>query len=513
MHHRYYHQHNEDEAEPTEDGGRALRIRDPFTVEVLLLGVSFVMVFRVHVAYTRYWEALSSIYIMMSKWMDVTMHAVSFHLQCRHYDRIKPPSFFDYPHLNRFGLTRDRIQTRHAARTASLGDITGGTNASNLNNNCCTNNGQSEPQPHPHPSPPPQQTRAMHAPFHAAPILDGNWGMLFNDGKSTYSQPDDPHRTTAQGFASHQGGRTAPLFLQEIAHVSSLLVAVALSTLRNDIEYAPSPLGIHHPGSEWPPVDPFVISKQNEPRKNDSSSYYASRSSLLWHFLGWGQSPTKRTAYNIQHPLPVLGGVSQAEIKFLQISKGPLAKTQLCWNWLGELIMREHLAGTLGAIDAPIISSLTQFLEDGMTAYGQALRIMATPFPFPHAQLSSFCLLVTIPAVAILIDQYTTDPWLGSVMCFVSVTCLAALHEVARELENPFRTVPNELPLVTLQAEYNEALITMYAGYHPDFFWAEEAGRYRNDGENVTDDHDDIGNNMNSEEQTQTETTTNPSAC
>jgi hypothetical protein len=38
-------------------------------------------------------------------------------------------------------------------------------------------------------------------------------------------------------------------------------------------------------------------------------------------------------------------------------------------------------------------------------------------------------------------------------------------------LENPFRNIPNELPVVTLMAEFNEALITMYAGYHPDSFW------------------------------------------
>lgn len=37
--------------------------------------------------------------------------------------------------------------------------------------------------------------------------------------------------------------------------------------------------------------------------------------------------------------------------------------------------------------------------------------------------------------------------------------------------ENPFRNVPNELPLVTFQAQYNEALIVMYAGFHPDAYW------------------------------------------
>jgi polyhydroxyalkanoate synthesis regulator phasin len=58
------------------------------------------------------------------------------------------------------------------------------------------------------------------------------------------------------------------------------------------------------------------------------------------------------------------------------------------------------------------------------------------------------------------------------------VTCLSGIHEVARELENPFRQVPNELPLVTFQAQFNEALITMFSGYHPDSFWEEEANSF-----------------------------------
>jgi hypothetical protein len=52
--------------------------------------------------------------------------------------------------------------------------------------------------------------------------------------------------------------------------------------------------------------------------------------------------------------------------------------------------------------------------------------------------------------------------------------CLSGIHEVARELENPFRNVPNEIPLVTMMAHFNEALITMYAGYHPDHYWDDD---------------------------------------
>lgn len=65
-------------------------------------------------------------------------------------------------------------------------------------------------------------------------------------------------------------------------------------------------------------------------------------------------------------------------------------------------------------------------------------------------------------------DQYASELWLACVLTFFSVTCLSGLHEVARELENPFRNVPNDIPICTLQAQYNEALLTMYNGYHPD---------------------------------------------
>ena len=51
------------------------------------------------------------------------------------------------------------------------------------------------------------------------------------------------------------------------------------------------------------------------------------------------------------------------------------------------------------------------------------------------------------------------------------MTCLAGLHEVGRELENPFRNVPNELPVCTMMALYNEALVTMFSGFNPDAFW------------------------------------------
>ena len=49
--------------------------------------------------------------------------------------------------------------------------------------------------------------------------------------------------------------------------------------------------------------------------------------------------------------------------------------------------------------------------------------------------------------------------------------CLQSIDEVGKELENPFRNIPNELPVVTYQAEYNESLLVINSGFHPDAYW------------------------------------------
>ncbi|CAJ1959422.1 unnamed protein product [Cylindrotheca closterium] len=297
-------------------------------------------------------------------------------------------------------------------------------------------------------------------PLVGRPRLDGNWSHLYRENRQVFV----PENNNLKGFASVDGGRTPPLFLQELAHLSSLLVAVSLSTLRNDMEGFESPLSCFQPGQPWPEVDP----DRDEILKHPGKGH---RLKALFTFLGMGRSPKEQTRYNASRPLPVIGGVSDAEIRFLQMARGPYAKTQLCWNWLSEFMIREHLAGSMGAVGPPIISRCIQFLGDGMIYYNHARKIMFIPFPFPHAQLSVMFILVLVPCIPFLMEQYVDEVWLASTLTFLTVMCLSAIHEVARELENPFRNVPNELPLVTLQAHYNETLITMYSGWHPDQFW------------------------------------------
>jgi predicted membrane chloride channel (bestrophin family) len=54
-------------------------------------------------------------------------------------------------------------------------------------------------------------------------------------------------------------------------------------------------------------------------------------------------------------------------------------------------------------------------------------------------------MIVVIP---LLMDQNIKDLRLASLFIFFSVMIVTSIDEVARELENPFRKIPNELPLV-----------------------------------------------------------------
>ncbi|OEU17212.1 hypothetical protein FRACYDRAFT_207537 [Fragilariopsis cylindrus CCMP1102] len=461
-----------------ETGITAEDVLHPYAVGVLVSSSTFLIVFKLNQSYGRYWEACSSTNQFMSKWMDATTHTGVYHMQCDHYTEMKPPAFYDYPELNSLFMTRDRERLnpiddededndddkmyehnddtglrnrKQSSQIRENNDNGGGTSSTEADIPDVPSSRGFSTITHPASGEPKQQFRQYYTKDPKEPL-------------STFVDPRRPDNMDPKGFASIQGGRTPPLFLQELAHLSSLMNAVALSTLRNDMEGCQSPLGIYEYGGPWPEVDP-----NNEEWIKKKG--FKALSSAISSFLGVGLSEVERSKHNAAMPLPVIGGVSDAEIRLLQIARGPWAKTQLCFNWLTEFIIREHLAGSLGTVGPPIISRIVQFLGDGMIYYNHARKIMSIPFPFVHAQLSVMFVIIMVAVIPYLMHQYTDDPLVGAILTFLTVLCLSGINEVARDLENPFRNFPNELPLVNFQAQYNEALLTMYSGYHPDLFW------------------------------------------
>jgi len=600
-------------------------LEDPYGAGVLVSGVTFLIIFRANTGYQRYWEAVSSLHQCMGKWMDATMCAASFHLQCVHYDGARPHNFYECDELNRLNLTLDRRRTSGAATTdfgggggcvgiASTATTTamgmrrrsprsawktntttttttttrltsaydcekeysgdgnifvgskvvdnttaattshdgggdGGLSTSlswrraamvsastssqpgsndggsrrggglqlqrswrrSFNSSTMPLFGSSNSAPTPlilpnsvldgewniiPPSPyttspdmfhrtelhsryfPSSQYRHDANFAHRPPIIEPSLGEVHQRRRRQYDRShgngggDYNNSTTTNPSKVSTATTTPPLFLQELAHLSSLACAVALSTLRNDMERGESPLGIYIPGSDWPEIDPDKLPKHVLHEFQPKYRIVA----LAMHWLGLDRLPRYRSKYNATRPLLILGGVSDAEITFLQRARGPHAKVELANSWLKEFIIRESLSGSFGNVNPSITSRVVQHLSDGMMGYHMARKIMYIPFPFPHAQLTTFYTVVMVFAIPFVMDQYVSVDgrsmlWVGCLLTFLTVTCLVGLHEVSRELENPFRNVPNDLPLCTLHAMYNEALVTMYSGFNPDSFW------------------------------------------
>ncbi|KAL7467384.1 hypothetical protein ACHAXS_007631 [Conticribra weissflogii] len=458
-----------------ENGNHYDDLDHPYGVGVLVSSVSFLIVFRANYGYQRFWEACGAVNHFMSKWMDATQHTAVFHMQNSNYDEMRPPSFFDHEDLNKLNLTMDRQPHTPVAK----GDFEG-TNKSQKNrlksaNDVVKPSGMKPSIDRRDPNHRFSTKELMKSPAQGhghsgdfRPPDSASTEILHRIETNSKYFPSATHPN--QNFADRPNSQTPPLFLQELAHLSSLLCAVALSTLRNDLDDKESPLDIYVPGAPWPVSDPDKLPKAT---KSEFHHDYAIVRNIRYWF-GIDRKPKSFANYIASRPMLIIGGISNAEIAHLQKARGSYAKTQLAFHWLSEFIIREHLSGSLGEVHAAIISRLVQFMSDGMLYYNHARKIMYIPFPFPHAQLSAFFTIIMVPTIPFLLDQYTNGLWMGCMITFFTVTCLVGLHEVARELENPFRNVPNEIPLCTIHAMYNEALVTMFSGYNPDSFWDAE---------------------------------------
>ena len=148
--------------------------------------------------------------------------------------------------------------------------------------------------------------------------VDGGWGLLFGNGEAPYDQSIIP-------TASWASGVTPSLFLQELAHLSSLCVAVALCTLRDDW-YDPII-----------PMEPY-IRKRGFPDINTSKVFFKQKHGIrhrlrifMVYWFGMELADDYiRSYFHQSSPLPVLGGVSSSERILLN-----QARVKLLWHGIG----------------------------------------------------------------------------------------------------------------------------------------------------------------------------------
>jgi hypothetical protein len=396
---------------------------------------------------------------MHAKWLDVGSTMAAFHLQSKIYESVAPPAFGDHQDVN-FDFVRKRENTERTKIFTARETLNG--------NESKPTSGKSK------------LVNFLKIKTKGKSKNDKDKEILYHINNSTSSGLPFPTeywtRTKAQVNASLSNDTTSvqeksdptekpSLFLQETAHLVSLLSAVSLSTLRYDAEGEEAPLTEFVPGKKWPSNN---SDHDQEMREN---GYQRNRAwTAIKFMLDVSRSSKEILDYNAARPFHVIGGISDKEAELLRNARGSSAKVALVYLWVNEFITREHLHGSMGTVAPPIISRLMQYCSDGHMWYNSARKMAYIPFPFPHVQLTTAFILSTIFVVPLLMLA-KTNVYFGFVLNFLVVSILTGLNEVAKELQNPFTNVPNDLPLNLFQAHFNESLITIFAGYHPDAYW------------------------------------------
>ena len=231
---------------------------------------SFLLTFRLSFAYGRYWEAATALYQMSSKWLDAGICMCAFHYQSAQFDDIKPPSFGSLP----YGVSADRIKGRDRNFLGASQQETERKFSSRLPKSrksiwdrlMLRRTKQLNPE---------KLLQAKSINF-KAPQSKNDLGSTIpiptrfqdqflkaGEGDPSYNEDEtaEDRRTRWRGKhsnachdlnRSHQAKLPRPsLFLQETAHLISLLSAVAMSTLRSDIDQAVSPVVAYVPGMPW----------------------------------------------------------------------------------------------------------------------------------------------------------------------------------------------------------------------------------------------------------------------
>ena len=445
-------------------------VRHPYTIGVFVAFFSFLLTFRLNYGYQRYWEGATAVHQMTSKWLDAAMTLAAFHYQSVAYNDIRPPTFAkSTPAAEsiREDVDNDSAVPKQARWRSLWSRKRNGSSRS-----MATGAAQ-------------MKTREVIKSINSKEIMEANLqsaipipqrfqeqfrleslrGLQPNSGLRPGLEKQTRSKHLLNGRKAHVP--LPSLFLQEMAHLFSLLAAVAMSALRNDMEFAESPLVEYIPGKPWPPVDPDALSQEVRQQYNEGHAVWR----ILYFLLGLSRSNRHRTLYNAARPFAVLGGISDEEVLALQQARGPNAKMALVTLWVQEFISREYLAGSTGKVAPPIISRLYQYISDGVVGFQQARKVAYIPFPFVHAQMMALFSAAIMFIFPLLYVSQVHRLEFAIVMNFTTVLCFLGMEQVARELENPFQNVPNDLPLTTFQAQFNEALVTMYAGFHPDAWW------------------------------------------
>eukprot|EP00929_Paragymnodinium_shiwhaense_P063303 TRINITY_DN31635_c0_g2_i1.p1 TRINITY_DN31635_c0_g2~~TRINITY_DN31635_c0_g2_i1.p1 ORF type:complete len:566 (+),score=108.04 TRINITY_DN31635_c0_g2_i1:129-1826(+) len=151
-----------------------------------------------------------------------------------------------------------------------------------------------------------------------------------------------------------------------------------------------------------------------------------------------------------------LEGIEPASMEFLNSAPD---KVEIILQWIQRSMVLHSQTGVL-PVPPPILSRAFQEVSRGIVNLQNARKIADFPYPYPLAQVSMILQLVYYALVPIL-AALAMPVWGAVTYSFSSIFVLWCIHFNALDLEFPFGSRVNDLPMNEMQQEWNKSVCTL----------------------------------------------------
>ena len=164
-------------------------------------------------------------------------------------------------------------------------------------------------------------------------------------------------------------------------------------------------------------------------------------------------------------------------------------------NRIIRSVSTRHKAGGLG-MPPPIVGRIFQELSNGLLAYNSAVKMKEVPVPFAYVQYNALMLHFFILVAPMAVAVYTSSEaematWVTILLAILLAIFIngafVAMWMVANELEDPFGTEPNDIPMMSLHNEFCASLQGLLINpWLPRDQWIVKSGRWKKPGQPAT---------------------------
>lgn len=179
-------------------------------------------------------------------------------------------------------------------------------------------------------------------------------------------------------------------------------------------------------------------------------------------------SPSKDRAFEVIE----LDGIDRTSLEFLN---NAVDKVEVILQWIQRATVI-HMQSGVVPVAPPVLSRAFQEVSRGIVNLQNARKIADFPFPFPYAQASMVMLLLHWVYTPVACSYYFSDYYwhraIATAVSFMVIFFLWCINFIALQLEAPFGSKQNDLPMNQMQQDWNKSLTVLLdkrAHRPPDF--------------------------------------------